>query len=63
MSAHLKKRELIIKNGRNRTPRPKTFKTEQAAQDYAKKQGIKKFTLVNLRSDASSEKKIRVVVQ
>ena len=41
MSVGTKKRERIIKNGRNRASRPKSFKTPEAALTYAKAQGMK----------------------
>ncbi|MBT3297631.1 hypothetical protein HN385_01805 [archaeon] len=40
--------------------RPKTFKSEEAAQAWAKAQGIEKYELVNLRL-SDSAKKIKVV--
>lgn len=43
-----------------RKARPKTFKSEEAANAWAKEQGIEKYELVNLRlSDV--DKKIKVV--
>jgi hypothetical protein len=45
MSVHLKKREIVIKNGRNRKKRPKTFASKEAAESYAKAQGYKKYTV------------------
>jgi len=57
------KRKIVKTGGRNRTPRPKTFKTEELAQAWAGKQGLKDFSLVNLRSTEAKEKKIRVVVK
>ena len=39
----------------------KTFKTEDAAKVWASAQGIKNYSLLNLKSPESSEKKIRVV--
>ncbi len=47
--------------GRNRAKRPKTFKTEEVAHAWAKKQGIKKYHLENLRPHCAKRKKIRVV--
>jgi hypothetical protein len=47
---------------RGRKSRPKTFKTEDAAKSYAEKNGIKNFSLVNLRNEESAGKKIRVVL-
>ncbi|MBI3032251.1 hypothetical protein HYY69_02150 [Candidatus Woesearchaeota archaeon] len=46
--------------GRNRKSRPKTFATEEGAKKWAETQGIKQYTLENLRSPDSSAKKIRV---
>lgn len=46
---------------RSEKVRPKTFKTEDAANTWAEKQGIKKFSLENLKSPESAEQKIRVV--
>jgi len=45
MSVHLNKREIVIKNGRNRKPRPKTFITKEAAEKHAKTKGYKKYTV------------------
>ena len=47
-----------IKGGR---PRPKSFKTEDAAKKWADANKIKEYTLKNLRSSESSRKKIVVV--
>jgi hypothetical protein len=40
MSVGIKKREIVVKNGRNRAKRPKTFATSEKAHAYAKEQGI-----------------------
>ncbi len=58
MSTHIQNREIVIKNGRNRKPRPKTFKSEEAANKYAESKGIKSFELVRLRHGLSSKVKI-----
>jgi hypothetical protein len=47
--------------GRDRKPRPKTFKTEEAAKAYAEAQGLKNYSIVNLKSELSKEKKLKVV--
>ncbi|MFT7616312.1 MAG: hypothetical protein ACI8Y7_001143 [Candidatus Woesearchaeota archaeon] len=60
MSVHLKKRERVIKNGRGRETRPKTFKTKEAAQTYAKTNGIAKFELVNIKSADAKTAKYRI---
>ena len=59
-STYFCKRAVRPKRKRART-RPKTFKTEASANAYAKKQGIKKFKLVNLKSETNSQKKIKIV--
>ena len=41
--------------------RPKTFKTEESANAWAKENGLKKFTLENLKSPESSTKKLRII--
>lgn len=40
--------------------RPKSFKTEEAAHTWAKNQGLKDYTLRNLRLESANDKKIRV---
>ncbi len=62
MSVHLKKRERIVKGGRERAARPKTFTTLDAAKAHAAKQGHKKFEIKNLRSDDAKVGKFRVDV-
>jgi hypothetical protein len=47
---------------RNRAKRPRTFGTEEAAQKWAAEQGIKKFTLLNIRPEWSKDKKIRIII-
>jgi hypothetical protein len=58
-----KKRYMADKKGRCRKPRPKSFKTEAAAKAWAEKQGIKKFTLKNLKNAEAKTKKIIVISQ
>jgi len=41
----------------------KTFKTEDSAKIYADKQGIKKYTLKNLKSPESKVKKIKIIAE
>ena len=48
---------------KNRAVRPKTFKSEQAANDYATKNGITSFTLENLKTPENSVMKIRINVK
>lgn len=43
--------------------RLKTFKSEEMAKDYAEKKGIKDYELVNLRSEDSRRKKIKIIVK
>ncbi|MFW5852688.1 MAG: hypothetical protein ACOCUR_01540 [Nanoarchaeota archaeon] len=41
----------------------RTFKTEESANEWAKKSGIHKYRLENLKSADSSEKKIRIITE
>jgi len=56
-------RKLSRQRSRNRTPRPKTFSSEESANNWAKIQGFKNYKLENLRTDGNSVKKLRVVVE
>lgn len=55
------KRDEVIKRGRNRKPRPKTFRTEQAAVAYAKSKKIESYILKNLKSQECRDKKIVII--
>jgi hypothetical protein len=57
------KRYFSPQRGRGRSFRPKTFKTEERAKAWAKEQGFENYTLENLKSPESKDKKIRVVVE
>jgi len=54
-------RRLSKSRGRSRSPRPKTFTTEESAHTWAKAQGLKEYELEHLTTDAAKQKKIRVV--
>ena len=58
-----RRRKFKYLNGRSRKPRPKTFKTEEAAKKYAEEKGIKKYKLVDLGADIPSRTKIKVIVE
>ncbi len=45
----------------NRMARPKTFKTEEAAQKWAKENGLEHFTVENLKSPEAATKKLRII--
>lgn len=62
VKVHTRIKRRLPKTPRGRTARPKTFKTEAAAKVHAEKQGIKKYTLVDSKPDAKSNK-IRIVVE
>ena len=47
-------------NKKPRKKRPKTFKAEESANEYAKKHGITKYILKNLRFPGK-KKKIRII--
>ena len=63
MSYKTYKKDILIKRGRNRKARPKTFGSEEAANKYAEEHGIKSHVLVNIKSTESSEKKIKIVAK
>lgn len=48
--------------GRNRKPKPKTFKSEEAAKKYAEAKGIKNYKLVDIAISRPNVKKIKIVV-
>ena len=54
-------KDRILHRGRERKPRPKTFASEESARRWAEAQGITGYSLVNLKSEANSSKKIRIV--
>jgi hypothetical protein len=57
-------RDLRYRKSRNKTiVKPKTFKTEESAKKYADANGIKSYTLKNLKSSESSTKKLRIIVE
>jgi len=43
--------------------RPKTFKNEESAKRWAESQGIKKYSLENIKSSESQTKKFKVIVE
>jgi len=69
MSNHVRIRDAQRKGSRaehtprNRKQRPKTFKSEELAKKWAQANDVKDYTLVNLKSDLSGVKKIRVEVK
>ena len=44
-----------------RKKRAKTFKSEESAKKWAESEGLKDYKLVNIRSEFSKDKKIKVV--
>lgn len=61
MSVHIKKRTRVVRGGRKRAARPKTFRTEEAAKKYAEAKKIASYDLVNMKSEASKTKKFKIV--
>ena len=41
--------------------RPKTFKTKEKAEEYAKKLNLKSYEIVNLRNEESQKAKYKIV--
>jgi hypothetical protein len=54
-------RPILLKRGRNRAKRPKTFTSEEAANAWAKEQGLKDYTLEDLSMPSAKKRKIRIV--
>ena len=55
-------RDLRYQKPRNKSEaRPKTFSSEDAAKTYADANGIKKYTVKNLKSEESATKKLVIV--
>lgn len=50
------------KRGRSRQFRPKTFKSEESANKWAKEQGFKNFTVENMQPN-KEQGKYRVIVE
>jgi hypothetical protein len=56
-------RDLRYKKARGRlVKRMKSFKTEEAAKAYADKNGIKNYTLKNLKYPEAKEKKFKIII-
>ena len=56
-----RKLEMFGMRGRNRKPKPKTFKTEEAAKKYAEAKGIKNYRLVDIQELNPNKNKIKIV--
>ncbi len=63
LALRVKRRFSRLRGRGNREGRPKTFKSEEAAKAWAKKNGIEKFTVENLRSSEAKVGKYRIVEQ
>ncbi len=57
------KRDRVIKGGRSRKKRPKTFKTEAALKAYAEKNKITNYDILNLKGEHSKKNKLRLVAK
>ena len=55
-------RPILLSRGRNRVSRPKTFKTEEAATNWAKENGLKDFKIENLTNPSCKKDKFRIEV-
>jgi len=61
MSFKTFKKVILIKRGRCRARRLKTFKSEDLAKAYAESLGLKNYTLVNTKYTNNAIKKIKIV--
>ena len=55
--------EMFGVRGRNRKPRPKTFKTKEKAIKYAEAKGIKNYKLIDLQELNPKKRKIKIVIE
>lgn len=60
MSTFLKRKRTARRGTRNRTKRPKTFISEEAAKKYAEAKNLKNYKLVNI-SPFQNKLKIKIV--
>ncbi|MFO8016385.1 MAG: hypothetical protein R6U32_04740 [Candidatus Woesearchaeota archaeon] len=63
MSYRSAKKPILLRRGRNRKTRPKTFHTEEAAKKWAEENGLKKYSLVDMKNPGSKKRKIKVIEQ
>jgi len=61
--SYRKGKPILLNRGRNRTKRPKTFSTEESAKEYAKKQGLNSYKIVNLKLSNEGKAKFKVVTE
>ena len=47
--------------GRNRAPRKKTFRSEEAARKWAELKGIENYELEDLKKNSPNKSKIRII--
>ena len=62
MSYHTAQKPILLKRGRKRKKRPKTFKTEASAKAWAEANKIKNYEIEDLKA-SSKVKKLRIVVK
>ena len=61
LALRVKRRFSDLRGRGNRQTRSKTFKSEEAAQAWAKKEGIESFAVENIRSSEATVGKYRIV--
>lgn len=61
MGSRLYSKRWQADSGRERNARPKSFKSEDVAKTWAEKNNIKDYKLVNLKSEDSKKKKIKII--
>lgn len=62
MSTYDKRKRTARRGSRNRSKRPKTFVSEEAAKRYAEAQSLKNYKLVNI-SPSQNKQKIKIVLE
>ena len=56
-------KKATFNSGRKRKVRSKTFKSEESAKRWAETNGVKNYTLENLKSTEALGKKLRITIQ
>ena len=62
MSNRLYSNRVRLKKNSSKRTRPKAFKSEESAKKWAESQGLKNYSLRNLKGPESKRKKIKIVL-
>jgi len=59
--SYRKGKPILLSRGRSRIKRPKTFTSEDSARQYAEKQGLSSYKIVNMRISDGAKPKFKIV--